>query len=106
MRDQAQSTVHDVPPLNNATTESAPSQAAPSQAEPLSTSAQPTSAYVVQPGDSLWRITEALLGADASAAKIAATWPELYEANREAIGDNPSLIHPGLALSVPAGLGS
>lgn len=65
-----------------------------------------SSAYVVRPGDSLWRITESLLGADASAAQIAAAWPELYEANRASIGDNPSLIRPGLALTIPAGLGA
>ncbi|NYI40805.1 LysM peptidoglycan-binding domain-containing protein [Demequina lutea] len=70
------------------------------------TSAQASSTHIVQPGESLWRITEALLGAEASAAQIAAAWPELYEANRGSIGDNPSLIQPGTALLVPAGLGS
>jgi len=84
----------------------APSDAAPIGAALIGAATQPSSAYVVQPGDSLWRITEALLGANASAAQIAASWPALYEANRDSIGDNPSLIQPGLALTVPAGLGA
>lgn len=66
----------------------------------------PSNSYVVQSGDSLWRITEALLGSDADTAHIAAAWPVLYEANRDAIGADPSLIHAGLALTVPAGFAS
>lgn len=50
--------------------------------------------YRVRPGDSLWRIASALLG-DAS------RWPELYDANKDVIGGNPSLILPGTQLSVP-----
>ncbi len=84
------STLHDVPALD--AVKETPSQA--------------PSAYVVQPGDSLWRITEALLGADASTAHVAEAWPQLYEANRDSIGGDPSLIHPGLALTIPAGLGA
>jgi len=94
------------PQPSGATSGIAPSGAAPIGAARIGAATQPSSAYVVQPGDSLWRITEALLGADASAARIAASWPALYEANRDSIGDNPSLIQPGLALTVPAGLGA
>jgi nucleoid-associated protein YgaU len=94
------------PPPSGAPSGIAPSDAAPIGAALIGTATQPSIAYVVQPGDSLWRITEALLGADASAAHIAASWPALYEANRDSIGDNPSLIQPGLALTVPAGLGA
>jgi len=68
--------------------------------------ALPATAYVIQPGDSLWRIAEALLGPDATTSDIAAAWPQLYDANRQAIGADPSLIFPGLALTVPAGLSS
>ncbi len=60
--------------------------------------------YVVQPGDSLWRITEKLLGPDATESEVAALWPQLYAANRVHIGDNPSLIQPGLTLTIPVGL--
>jgi nucleoid-associated protein YgaU len=84
----------------------APSDVAPIGAALIGPATQPSSAYVVQPGDSLWRITDTLLGADASAAHIAASWPALYEANRDSIGDNPSLIQPGLSLTIPAGLGA
>jgi hypothetical protein len=99
------------PQPSGATSGIAPSGAAPIGAAPIGAAligaeTQPSSAYVVQPGDSLWHITEALLGADASAAHIAASWPALYEANRDSIGDNPSLIQPGLALTVPAGFGA
>lgn len=65
---------------------------------------RPVHAYVVQPGDSLWLITSSLLGADASDAQIASEWPRLYELNREAIGEDPSLIRPGVELAVPAEL--
>ena len=94
------------PQPSGAPSKIAPSDAAPIGAAPIGAATQPSSAYVVQPGDSLWHITEALLGANASAAQIAASWPALYEANRDSIGDNPSLIQPGLALTVPAGLGA
>lgn len=58
----------------------------------------------VRAGDNLWRITEELLGAEASAADVAVAWPRLYEANRDAIGPDPDLIHPGLVLAVPTGV--
>jgi len=28
-------------------------------------------------------------------------WPELYAANKDAVGDNPDMIHPGLELKIP-----
>lgn len=62
--------------------------------------------YTVQPGNSLWLITHELLGADAESADIAAAWPQLYEANHDAIGEDPSLIHPGVVLTIPAGIGA
>lgn len=62
--------------------------------------------YTVAPGDSLWRITAALLGAQASDASIRNAWPQLYAANADAIGPDPSLIHPGQVLTVPNGLSS
>lgn len=47
----------------------------------------PLSSYKVQPGDSLWDITERVNGAPA-------TWPKLYEKNKQIIGNNPDLIFP------------
>ncbi len=55
----------------------------------------------VQPGDSLWKLTTQSLGATASDQAIAATWPAWWERNRDVIGDNPHLIHPGQQLHPP-----
>lgn len=79
----------------DAVSPSAPSAPAASIAE---------ATHVVAPGDSLWAITADLLGEGASDADIAQWWPQLYEANRDVIGANPSLIHPGQELAIPGGL--
>ncbi len=50
--------------------------------------------YEVKSGDSLSKIAKELLG-DAS------RWPEIYEANKAVIGDNPNLIKPGQKLNIP-----
>lgn len=70
------------------------------------TAPPPPVAYVVQTGDSLWTITESLLGTEASAAQISAEWPQIYDENRDGIGDDPSLLHAGLELTIPAGFGA
>lgn len=57
---------------------------------------------VVRPGDSLWSLTARRLGPAASTAAIAAQWPRLYAANRDAIGHDPNLIRPGQRLVLPA----
>lgn len=44
----------------------------------------------VYPGDSLWKIAKRCGGS--------VTWTQLYEKNRDIIGDNPALIYPGMAL--------
>lgn len=56
---------------------------------------------VVRPGDCLWGIAAAHLPAGASDAEIAAAWPRLYAANRDVIGPDPDLIHPGQVLLIP-----
>ena len=66
-----------------------------------------TAAYVVEPGDSLWRIAGFILRSnsdgDPSSADIARFWPTIYAANRALIGDNPNLIFPGQRLLIPEG---
>ncbi|HJC69400.1 MAG TPA: LysM peptidoglycan-binding domain-containing protein [Candidatus Brachybacterium intestinipullorum] len=60
---------------------------------------------VVQPGDSLWSITDDVLGpAPEDPALLASSWPLLHEANRAVIGDDPDLLRPGQVLTVPAAL--
>jgi len=49
--------------------------------------------YVVKSGDSLSKIAKEVLG-------DAKRWPEIYEANKALIGDNPNLIHPGQKLVI------
>lgn len=51
--------------------------------------------YVVMPGDTLRGLAERFWG-------NADRWEELYALNREAIGDNPHLIHPGTELRLPS----
>ena len=70
----------------------------------------PAPDYVVATGDSLWTIAaDALEGdladgmASSDVAEIAAAWPALFEANRETVGADPGLIHPGQRLVVPDG---
>lgn len=74
-----------------------PEQETPEPAEP-----RPPTSVVVQRGDSLWTIAARHLGPGASDAQIAAAWPRWYEANRDAIGDDPNLIVPGITLTPPA----
>ncbi|MCM1111927.1 MAG: LysM peptidoglycan-binding domain-containing protein [Muribaculum sp.] len=50
--------------------------------------------YWVRKGDCLWKIAEKLLH-DGS------RWPEIYEANRAAVGENPALIFEGMELEIP-----
>lgn len=64
-------------------------------------------AYVVEPGDSLWRIAASVLRSggegEPSSADIARFWPVIYAENRTLIGDNPNLIFPGQQLLIPEG---
>ena len=60
--------------------------------------------HTVEPGESLWSITAAALGPDATDAQIVQTWPLVYETNTESIGSDPSLLRPGAELRLPDAL--
>ena len=53
-----------------------------------------TAAYVVAPGDSLYKIALEQLG-------NGNRWSEIYSLNQSVIGDNPRLIRPGQQLALP-----
>jgi nucleoid-associated protein YgaU len=63
-------------------------------ATPVATPAVAGKTYVVKSGDSLSKIAKAAYGEGKR-------WPEIYEANKALIGDNPNLIHPGQTLRIP-----
>lgn len=61
---------------------------------------------VVEPGDTLWAIAASRLAADQAGtppadAEIAAAVTQWHHANRQALGANPDLIHPGMVLRQP-----
>lgn len=56
---------------------------------------------VVAAGDTLWSLAAAHLGPYATDAETADLWPRLYELNRDVIGPDPGLIHPGQVLAMP-----
>ncbi len=56
--------------------------------------------YRVQPGDSLWAIA-CRESSTTTTEEINRRWRQIYEANRDTIGDNPDLIHPGQVLLIP-----
>ena len=60
----------------------------------VSTDQQIDRTYTVRPGDSLSKIAKSLMG-------DAKKWRVLYEANKDVVGSNPDLIHPGQVLKIP-----
>jgi len=56
--------------------------------------ALPGSTYTVQPGDSLFSIAQQAYG-DGN------KWQNIYDANKQVIGDDPNLIRPGEVLYIP-----
>lgn len=81
------------------------SAAAPATAVVPEPAPKPTT-VVVAPGDSLWTLAERDLAQRSTAAPsdaaIAAAWPAWWAANRDAIGHDPHLLHPGTSLTPPA----
>ncbi|WP_314246522.1 M23 family metallopeptidase [Streptomyces kutzneri] len=62
------------------------------QAAPVSAVRSAPTVYTVVPGDYLSKI--------AAERHLSGGWEQLYADNREAVGGNPSLIHPGLKLNL------
>ena len=56
-------------------------------------------AYVVRSGDSLWSIARAHPAPDTD---VETRWQAIWRHNRDVVGDDPDLIHPGQALRLPA----
>lgn len=56
----------------------------------------------VAPGGSLWSISAERLGPDATQQQVVNGMRRIYALNRDRIGPDPSLIHPGLELVLPA----
>jgi nucleoid-associated protein YgaU len=54
-----------------------------------------TKTYTVDSGDNLSNIAKQELG-------DAKRWREIYELNKDVIGDNPDLIQPGMELKLPS----
>jgi hypothetical protein len=63
--------------------------------------ATPKKSYVIKTGDSLWSIAQSqIVGETASATEIDNAWRKIWRANREVIGNNPSLIRPGQEINL------
>ena len=79
----------------------------PGAARPSSRTRTPTARpraaehVVVQAGDTLWGIAASQLPAGASDAEVAQAWPAWWSANRQVIGEDPDLLHPGQHLRTP-----
>ncbi len=54
----------------------------------------PGTNYTVRAGDSLWAIAVQAYGNGAQ-------WPRIYDGDKQLIGNNPNLIHPGQVLHIP-----
>jgi nucleoid-associated protein YgaU len=79
----------------------APSPPPPSPTRPAVPAPPEPVVYTVVVGDCLWSIAARHLGADPDASAVDAGWRAIYAANRDAVGDDPGLIHPGLVLRLP-----
>lgn len=56
--------------------------------------------WIVSSGDTLWSIAAAVLATD-DERSIARYWPRIHRVNRDVIGANPDVIHPGQVLTLP-----
>lgn len=73
-----------------------PQQTASSRARRI-----PADRHRIRPGDTLWDLAQQELPAHATDAEITRGWQRLWHANRDLIGPDPDLIHPGGVLRLP-----
>lgn len=62
-----------------------------------------TSQVTVRTGDTLWGIVADHMGPEATDWEIARAWPIWHEKNINVIGEDPSLLRPGMVLIIPEG---
>ena len=62
---------------------------------------EPATLRVVNPGDSLWAISQERLQPDPTPEQIVNEVGRIYEFNRDRLGDDPNLIFPGQELLLP-----
>jgi len=108
-RDTAQADGIPVPGWTPTVTTVEPARAASGEVGLVSTSATSTPGtdeVVVHRGDTLWDIAARHLGDQATDQDVAEAWPRWYAANRDVVGDDPDLLHPGQRLVVPAQAGA
>ncbi|MGQ3384320.1 LysM peptidoglycan-binding domain-containing protein [Glutamicibacter sp. TV12E] len=72
-----------------------------SSAQPKQEHRRTTTEVVVAQGENLWSISARLLGAQATAEEISVYWPQIYQANRQAIGPDPNHLEVGTVLVLP-----
>lgn len=97
------------PGLDGGTPVAAPAldwgSAPPARPEPEPQPQPQPAIVVVAPGDSLWALAERDLArrsaAPPSDAAVAQAWPSWWAANREVVGPDPHLLHPGTSLTPP-----
>ena len=63
---------------------------------------EPVDMANVEPGDTLFGIAQEHLGADAPPELIPDEVGRIHDLNRDTIGDNPHMIHPGQLLRLPS----
>ena len=77
-----------------------PARPSPQPSRPASEPAA-RSVVVVEPGDSLWSISEKRLHPNANPQQVMSELERIFESNRDRIGDAPDLILPGQELLLP-----
>ena len=63
---------------------------------------EPATVHVVEPGDSLWTISQQRLEPDPTPEQIMNELGRIYELNQDLIGNDPNLLFPGQELLLPA----